>query len=54
MSLRDTTGKLVMIDDVRFDPLRDFIEKNNISVVGHLGEPKNCWLPVRKNDDKGR
>ena len=53
MSLRDRGGKLVMIDDVRFDPVIDFIEKNNIPVVGHLGEPKNCWLPVEKMTIKG-
>ena len=53
MSLRDRSGKLVMIDDVRFDPVIDFIEKNNIPVVGHLGEPKNCWLPVEKMTIKG-
>jgi len=53
MSLRDKNGKLVMIDDARFDPVIDFIVKNNIPVVGHLGEPKNCWLPLDKMTIKG-
>ena len=53
MSLRDKTGKLVMIDDSRFDPIIDFIAKNRIPVVGHLGEPKNCWLPVDQMTIKG-
>ena len=55
MSLRDTTGKLVMIDDPRFDPLLDFIQQNDKTVLGHLGEPKNCWLPAEQmtiNGDK--
>ncbi len=55
MSLRDKDGKLVMIDDPRFDPLIDFIVKNNVPVVGHLGEPRNCWLPIEEmtiNGDK--
>ena len=55
MSLKDKNGKFVMIDDPRFAPLLDFIEKNNITVLGHLGEPKNCWLPVQQmtvNGDK--
>lgn len=55
MSLKDKDGKLVMIDDPRFDPLIDFIAKNNVPVVGHLGEPRNCWLPIEKmtiNGDK--
>ncbi|HXL54939.1 MAG TPA: amidohydrolase family protein, partial [Chitinophagaceae bacterium] len=53
MSLRDKDGKLVMIDDPRFDPIINFIVKNNIPVIGHLGEPKNCWLPVEKMTIKG-
>lgn len=53
MALRDKTGKLVMIDDPRFDPIINFIEQNNITVVGHLGEPKNCWLPVNQMTIKG-
>ncbi len=55
MSLKDKTGKFVMIDDPRFAPLLDFIEKSNITVLGHLGEPRNCWLPVQQmtvNGDK--
>jgi predicted TIM-barrel fold metal-dependent hydrolase len=46
MELRDKDGKFVMIDDPRFDPVIDFIEKNNKTFVGHLGEPRNAWLPV--------
>ena len=53
MSLRDKQGKLVMIDDPRFDTLFKYLEKNNIPVVGHLGEPRNCWLPVEKMTVKG-
>ncbi len=48
MALKDTNGKFLMIDDPRFDPVIDFIEKNNKTLVGHLGEPKNCWLPIEK------
>lgn len=53
MSLRDKSGKLVMIDDPRFDGVIDFIVENNIPVVGHLGEPKNCWLPVEQMTIRG-
>ena len=44
MELKDSNGKWVMIDDVRFDSLLNFIEKNNITLLGHLGEPRNAWL----------
>jgi len=46
MALQDKNGKFVMIDDPRFDPVLDFIEKNNITVIAHLGEPRNAWLPL--------
>ncbi|MEJ5964047.1 amidohydrolase family protein [Pedobacter immunditicola] len=48
MELKDKNGKFVMIDDPRFDPVIDFIEKNNITLIGHLGEPRNAWLPVEQ------
>ena len=46
MELKDRSGKFVMIDNPAFDPIIDFIEKNNITLIGHLGEPRNAWLPV--------
>ena len=42
-----------MIDDPRFDSLFAFLEKNRVPVVGHLGEPRNCWLPVNQMTVKG-
>jgi predicted TIM-barrel fold metal-dependent hydrolase len=53
MSLKDKNGKLVMIDDPRFDPIINFIKQKNIPIIGHLGEPKNCWLPVEEMTIKG-
>lgn len=53
MSLHDKDGKRVMIDDPRFDPIVDFIEQHSIPVLGHLGEPRNCWLPVEKMTIRG-
>ena len=44
MELKDANGKYVMIDDPRFDTVLNFIEKNNITILGHLGEPRNAWL----------
>jgi predicted TIM-barrel fold metal-dependent hydrolase len=53
MALRDTSGKLVMVDDPRLDSLFNYISDNSIPVVGHLGEPKNCWLPIEQMTVKG-
>ncbi|MEJ7740292.1 MAG: amidohydrolase family protein [Chitinophagaceae bacterium] len=48
MDLKDSNGKFVMIDNPAFDTIIDFIEKNNITLIGHLGEPRNAWLPVEQ------
>lgn len=53
MDLRDKEGNLVMIDHPRFDPIWNYLVKNNIPVIGHLGEPKNCWLPIEEMTVKG-
>jgi hypothetical protein len=54
MSLRDSHGKLVMVDDPRFDLLFGGLAKRGVMVLGHQGEPHNCWLPLAqmtvKND----
>lgn len=46
MSARDSLGKLIMIDDPKFDPVIQFVIDNDKTVMAHIGEPKNCWLPV--------
>ena len=46
--LKDKQGKLVMIDNPRFDPVLDYLAKNHIPLIGHLGEHKNSWLPLEK------
>jgi len=52
---RDKDGKFIMIDNEKFDPIFTYLEKNNIPLCGHLGEPKNCWLPLEEmtvNNDR--
>ena len=46
MELRDQEGNLVMIDDPRFDPVLDYIQREGRTLIGHIGEPKNTWLPL--------
>ncbi|WPP50986.1 amidohydrolase family protein [Catalinimonas niigatensis] len=55
MVQRDKSGDLVMIDDPKLDTIFSVLAHRNIPVMGHLGEPKNCWLPVEQmttNNDK--
>jgi len=46
MDLRDKNGAFVMLDDERLDPVFDHLAKNHIAVIGHNGEPRDCWLPL--------
>lgn len=46
MDFRDKDGKLVMIDNPKFDPILTHIQEKGIVIIGHQGEPKDCWLPL--------
>jgi predicted TIM-barrel fold metal-dependent hydrolase len=48
MVLKNDQGKFVMIDDPGLTPLFSYLEQHRIPLMGHLGEPKNCWLPLDK------
>ncbi len=52
MVYRDEDSALVMLDDPGFDPIFDMLEEKDIPVIGHLGEPLNCWLPVEEMTTK--
>lgn len=53
MELKDKDGEFVMIDHPKFDSILDYLEENNIPLIGHLGEPKDCWLPLEEMTIKG-
>jgi hypothetical protein len=46
MTVRDRSGKFIMADDPGLDSVIVFIKNKGIPVTGHLGEPRNCWLPL--------
>lgn len=48
MQFRDENNQLVMIDDPGFDPIFDHLAQQHMPLIGHQGEPYNCWLPVEK------
>ena len=56
MELRAKDGSMVMIDDPHFKPVFDHLAQIHIPLLGHQGEPKNCWLPLAemtvKNDQE--
>lgn len=45
MTVRDRSGRFIMADDPGLDPVIVFIKNKGLPVTGHLGEPRNCWLP---------
>jgi hypothetical protein len=56
MDLRAADNSMVMIDDPHFAPVFEHLADIHIPLLGHQGEPKNCWLPVKdmtvKNDQE--
>lgn len=52
---KDRSGKFIMIDDPRFDPVIQYIIDQHKTLLGHIGEPLDCWLPLEKmtvNNDR--
>ncbi len=55
MVYKDSAGQFIMIDNPRFDPVIQFVIDQGKTIMGHLGEPKNCWLPLEEmtvNNDR--
>ena len=53
MVLKDPDNQYIMIDDPAFSQVFEYLEMNRIPVMGHLGEPKDCWLPENEMIDPG-
>ena len=53
MTVRERAGKFIMVDDPGLDPVIEYIKSRNLPVTGHLGEPKNCWLPLDQMTVRG-
>ena len=37
---------LLWLDDPGLDKVINYIISKNLPIAGHLGEPRNCWLPL--------
>ena len=46
MTYRDEKGAFIMADHPRLEPIFKFVEAQGKTLMAHLGEPKNCWLPL--------
>jgi predicted TIM-barrel fold metal-dependent hydrolase len=48
MTLKNEDGQFLMADDPVFAPIFEFLEKEKIPLLAHLGEPRKCWLPLEE------
>jgi len=53
LELKNKADEFVMIDDPAFEPVMTLLIDNNIPLLGHLGEPRNTWLPIEEMTVKG-
>lgn len=55
MTYKDENGKFIMADHPRLEPIFQFVQDQGKTLMAHLGEPKNCWLPLEEmtvNNDR--
>jgi predicted TIM-barrel fold metal-dependent hydrolase len=45
MELKDQSGRFVMPDDPRLDPIYTEIAARGKTLIAHLAEPDSCWQP---------
>jgi len=46
MAEKDSSGRLIFLDNPAFSPVADEIQKLGLTLIGHQAEPYNCWLPL--------
>ncbi len=48
MELTDHDGRFVLIDDEIFDPVYEYLVRESMPILMHIGEPLECWQPLRE------
>lgn len=46
MVTQDASGSFIQIDDIRLQPIWDFLKERKIPVMAHIGEPVQAWRPL--------
>ena len=46
MEVKKPDGAFIMLDDSLFDPIYEFLTKENKTLLLHIGEPLACWRPL--------
>ena len=50
MEIRKSTGECILSDDPVFDPIYEHLTDMSLTMLGHLGEPIQCWEPLDPED----
>ncbi|MEP6908116.1 MAG: amidohydrolase family protein [Pseudoxanthomonas sp.] len=45
---KDADGKLIMLDTPALSPVAEQVRALDMALIGHQGEPHNCWLPLEQ------
>ncbi|GAA0879654.1 hypothetical protein GCM10009119_26230 [Algoriphagus jejuensis] len=46
MTYLDENGQFIMANHPRLEPIFRFVQQEGKTLMAHLGEPRNCWLPI--------
>lgn len=45
---KDAQGRLIMLDTPALSPVAEQVRALGVALIGHQGEPHNCWLPLEQ------
>ena len=46
MEFKGPEGDFVQMDNPIFDPIWEFLSRESVPLIAHIGEPKACWMPL--------
>jgi len=46
MEIKNADGEYIQVDDPMFDPIFEFIAREGKTLIAHLGEPIQAWMPT--------
>ena len=50
MVIQDASGAFIQIDDPRIQPVWDFLTREKIPVIAHIGEPLQAWRELQEGN----
>jgi predicted TIM-barrel fold metal-dependent hydrolase len=50
MEVKKPSGEFLLIDDPLFEPIYQYLAKEDVTLLLHIGEPLACWQPLVDNN----